>query len=70
MVAAVVWTVLWFFATGVGSVAIQAGFSYIGISQDKLWPIITGWVLALGWAAFSIVQFVIQLISLIQLASS
>lgn len=75
---AIVWGVLWFLFAFGGAWAIYAiaAFGGVGIAAatNKVWPapvlIVLGWVAAIAWFIFAAVQVVLQIISVVQLASA
>ena len=70
MTAAIVWTVLWFVFIGLGAAVFQVVGAVTAVSLDKVWPAIVGWGVAVVWAVFALIQFILQLIATIQLGVS
>lgn len=65
MTAAIVWTVLWFVFIGIGTVLFQV--AGVAAAFDKFWLVFVGWGVAVLWAVFALIQFVLQLVATIQL---
>lgn len=70
MTAAIVWTVLWFVFIGLGAAVFQVVGAVTAVSLYKVWPAVVGWGVAIVWAVFALIQFVLQLIATIQLGVS
>lgn len=78
MTEAIVWGVLWlaFAFIGAWTVFAIAAFGGVGLAAatDKIWvaPVLSviGWLGAAAWFVFSIVQVVLQIISVVQIATA
>lgn len=76
MDSAVLWLVLWFvFAfAGAGFIyAVLAGLGVFLVSQTERigWSVLVpaGWVLGVAWFVFAAIQAILQIVSVVQLAS-
>lgn len=78
MTEAIVWLVLWLIFAFVGAwlIVVALGLAGVGIAAafEKVWPapvaVFLGWVLAIAWFAFAAIQVILQIISIVQLASA
>lgn len=78
MTEAIVWGVLWLAFAFLGAWGIFAvgGFGGVALAAvtDKVWiaPIgaVVGWLGAIAWFLFSAVQVILQIISVVQIASA
>lgn len=78
MTEAVVWLVLWALFAFVGWVAIYAALAGVGVliaaatnsAAAAVIGVVLGWVLGAAWFIFAIVQTILQIISVVQLAAA